>query len=157
MKPGAFYNKHKLAIITWVYWFLLLYTMAALVWWFVELLEQRSLPGVPQLGIRAAHVGAGQDGVDRVRVERDATGADGTGHQQPYAGVGQAASHVVGGPVQPDKDTSRESTSIVANHLIDELHRAVAHDKLGPIGMVGAKLPGILLVGGVIQIGRAHV
>ena len=42
MKPGAFYNKHKLAIITWVYWFLLLYTMAALVWWFVELLEQNN-------------------------------------------------------------------------------------------------------------------
>ena len=40
MKSGAFYSKHKLAIVTLVYWFLLLYIMAALVWWFVELLQQ---------------------------------------------------------------------------------------------------------------------
>ena len=40
MKFDAFYSKHKLAIVTWVYWFLLMYTMAALVWWFVELLQQ---------------------------------------------------------------------------------------------------------------------
>jgi signal transduction histidine kinase len=40
MKLGAFYSKHKLAIVTLVYWFLLLYIMAALVWWFVELLQQ---------------------------------------------------------------------------------------------------------------------
>jgi two-component system, OmpR family, sensor histidine kinase CiaH len=42
MKPGAFYNKHKLVIITWVSWFLLIYTIAALVWWFIELLEQNN-------------------------------------------------------------------------------------------------------------------
>jgi two-component system, OmpR family, sensor histidine kinase CiaH len=42
MKFGAFYSKHKLAIVTWVYWFLLLYTLAALVWWFVELLQQNN-------------------------------------------------------------------------------------------------------------------
>ncbi len=42
MKIGAFYSKHKLAIVTWVYWFLLLYTTAALVWWFVELLQQNN-------------------------------------------------------------------------------------------------------------------
>ena len=40
MKLGAFYSKYKLAIVTLVYWFLLLYIMAALVWWFVELLQQ---------------------------------------------------------------------------------------------------------------------
>jgi two-component system, OmpR family, sensor histidine kinase CiaH len=42
MKFGAFYSKNKLAIVTWVYWFLLLYTLAALVWWFVELLQQNN-------------------------------------------------------------------------------------------------------------------
>jgi two-component system, OmpR family, sensor histidine kinase CiaH len=42
MKPGAFYNKHKLSIITWVYWFLLAYSLAALIWWFMELLEQNN-------------------------------------------------------------------------------------------------------------------
>jgi len=42
MKLTAFYSKHKLSIITWVYWFLLLYTLAALVWWFVELLQQNN-------------------------------------------------------------------------------------------------------------------
>ncbi len=40
MKSGGFYSRHKLAIVTWVYWFLLLYIMAALIWWFVELLQQ---------------------------------------------------------------------------------------------------------------------
>lgn len=40
MSITAFYNKHKLAIVTWVYWFLLLYIMAALIWWFVELYRQ---------------------------------------------------------------------------------------------------------------------
>ncbi len=40
MRLTAFYSKHKLAIITWVYWFLLLYSMAALVWWFVALMQQ---------------------------------------------------------------------------------------------------------------------
>jgi signal transduction histidine kinase len=42
MKIGAYYSKHKLAIVTWVYWFLLLYTTAALIWWFVELLQQNN-------------------------------------------------------------------------------------------------------------------
>lgn len=40
MNPGAFYKKNKLTIATWAYWFLLLYIIAALVWWFVELNQQ---------------------------------------------------------------------------------------------------------------------
>lgn len=40
MSPSAFYKKNKLKIATWVYWILLLYIIAALVWWFVELYQQ---------------------------------------------------------------------------------------------------------------------
>jgi K+-sensing histidine kinase KdpD len=40
MSPSAFYKKNKLTIATWVYWILLLYIIAALVWWFVELYQQ---------------------------------------------------------------------------------------------------------------------
>ena len=36
----AFFRKQKLAFITVVYWFLLIYIVAALVWWFVALLRQ---------------------------------------------------------------------------------------------------------------------
>lgn len=36
---GAF-NKKKLAVITVVYWFLLVYIVAALVWWFIALFQQ---------------------------------------------------------------------------------------------------------------------
>ena len=42
MKLTAWYKKNKLAIATWVYWFLLLYILAALVWWFIELLQQNN-------------------------------------------------------------------------------------------------------------------
>lgn len=42
MKLSARYKKNKLTIATWVYWFLLLYILAALVWWFVELLQQNN-------------------------------------------------------------------------------------------------------------------
>jgi len=40
MRPSAWYKKNKLSIATWVYWFLLAYIIAALVWWFIELLQQ---------------------------------------------------------------------------------------------------------------------
>ncbi len=40
MNPRAFYKKNKLTIATWAYWILLLYIIAALVWWFVELNQQ---------------------------------------------------------------------------------------------------------------------
>jgi signal transduction histidine kinase len=40
MNLSAFYRKNKLKIATWVYWTLLLYIIAALVWWFVELNQQ---------------------------------------------------------------------------------------------------------------------
>jgi two-component system, OmpR family, sensor histidine kinase CiaH len=40
MSLGAFYKKNKLSIATWAYWVLLLYIIAALVWWFVELNQQ---------------------------------------------------------------------------------------------------------------------
>lgn len=42
MNPWAFYKKNKLTIATWAYWILLLYIIAALVWWFVELNQQSS-------------------------------------------------------------------------------------------------------------------
>jgi signal transduction histidine kinase len=42
MTLSTWYKKNKLAIATWVYWFLLLYILAALVWWFVELLQQNN-------------------------------------------------------------------------------------------------------------------
>lgn len=35
-----FYNRNKLTIATWTYWILLLYILAALIWWFIELLQQ---------------------------------------------------------------------------------------------------------------------
>ncbi len=40
MSLSAFYKKNKLRIATWVYWILLMYIIAALVWWFVELYQQ---------------------------------------------------------------------------------------------------------------------
>lgn len=40
MKPVAWYRKNKLTIATWVYWILLCYIIAALVWWFIELQQQ---------------------------------------------------------------------------------------------------------------------
>lgn len=40
MTLAAFYKKNKLKIATWVYWILLVYIIAALVWWFVELYQQ---------------------------------------------------------------------------------------------------------------------
>lgn len=40
MSLPVFYRRNKLKIATWVYWILLVYIIAALVWWFVELLEQ---------------------------------------------------------------------------------------------------------------------
>lgn len=40
MSLPAFYKKNKLRIATWVYWILLMYIIAALVWWFVELYQQ---------------------------------------------------------------------------------------------------------------------
>ena len=39
MRPETWYKKNKLSIATWVYWFLLAYIIAALVWWFIELLQ----------------------------------------------------------------------------------------------------------------------
>src|SRR6187402_724255 len=42
MKLIAWYKKNKLTIATWVYWFLLFYILAALVWWFIELLQQNN-------------------------------------------------------------------------------------------------------------------
>lgn len=42
MSLGSFYKKNKLRIATWAYWFLLLYIIAALVWWFVELNQQNN-------------------------------------------------------------------------------------------------------------------
>lgn len=38
----AWYRKNKLTIATWVYWILLGYIVAALVWWFIELLQQNN-------------------------------------------------------------------------------------------------------------------
>lgn len=40
MKPLAWYKRNKLVIATWVYWTLLIYIIAALVWWFIELWQQ---------------------------------------------------------------------------------------------------------------------
>jgi signal transduction histidine kinase len=40
MSLTVFYKKNKLRIATWVYWVLLMYIIAALVWWFVELYQQ---------------------------------------------------------------------------------------------------------------------
>jgi signal transduction histidine kinase len=40
MRPVTWYKRNKLSIATWVYWFLLAYIIAALVWWFIELLQQ---------------------------------------------------------------------------------------------------------------------
>jgi two-component system sensor histidine kinase CiaH len=37
-----FFRKQKLAVIIWVYWFLLLYIIAALVWWFISLESQNN-------------------------------------------------------------------------------------------------------------------
>jgi len=42
MTLASFYRKNKLQIATWAYWTLLLYIIAALVWWFVELNQQSS-------------------------------------------------------------------------------------------------------------------
>jgi signal transduction histidine kinase len=42
MSLASFYQKNKLKIATWAYWFLLLYIIAALVWWFVELNQQNN-------------------------------------------------------------------------------------------------------------------
>jgi signal transduction histidine kinase len=42
MSLATFYQKNKLKIATWAYWFLLLYIIAALVWWFVELNQQNN-------------------------------------------------------------------------------------------------------------------
>lgn len=35
-----FFNRWKLTLVTWVYWFLLVYMVAALVWWFIALENQ---------------------------------------------------------------------------------------------------------------------
>jgi two-component system, OmpR family, sensor histidine kinase CiaH len=42
MSLASFYQKNKLKIATWAYWFLLLYIIAALIWWFVELNQQNN-------------------------------------------------------------------------------------------------------------------
>lgn len=42
MKLLSFYNKNKLKVITGVYWILLIYIIVALIWWFVELLQQNN-------------------------------------------------------------------------------------------------------------------
>ncbi|HLO82674.1 MAG TPA: ATP-binding protein [Chitinophagaceae bacterium] len=42
MSLASFYKKNKLAIATWAYWILLLYIIAALIWWFVELNQQNN-------------------------------------------------------------------------------------------------------------------
>jgi signal transduction histidine kinase len=42
MTFSAWYKKNKLTIATWVYWILLCYIVAALVWWFIELLQQNN-------------------------------------------------------------------------------------------------------------------
>lgn len=42
MTVRAWYKKNKLTIATWVYWILLCYIVAALVWWFIELLQQNN-------------------------------------------------------------------------------------------------------------------
>ncbi len=42
MNLASFYKKNKLTIATWAYWILLLYIIAALVWWFVELNQQNT-------------------------------------------------------------------------------------------------------------------
>jgi signal transduction histidine kinase len=42
MSLASFYQKNKLNIATWAYWFLLLYIIAALIWWFVELNQQNN-------------------------------------------------------------------------------------------------------------------
>jgi len=39
----TFYEKHKFRIITWGYWVLLLYVIAALVWWFISLEKQNAM------------------------------------------------------------------------------------------------------------------
>jgi uncharacterized membrane protein AbrB (regulator of aidB expression) len=36
------FRKHRLAFITIVYWFLLIYIVAALVWWFIALQNQNT-------------------------------------------------------------------------------------------------------------------
>jgi two-component system, OmpR family, sensor histidine kinase CiaH len=40
MKIYAWYSKRKLTIATWVYWILLCYIVAALIWWCIELMQQ---------------------------------------------------------------------------------------------------------------------
>jgi two-component system, OmpR family, sensor histidine kinase CiaH len=42
MTLSAWYKRNKLTIATWVYWILLCYIVAALVWWFIELLQQNT-------------------------------------------------------------------------------------------------------------------
>lgn len=42
MKIRFYYNKNKLKVITGVYLILLIYIIAALIWWFVELLQQNN-------------------------------------------------------------------------------------------------------------------
>jgi signal transduction histidine kinase len=42
MTISAWYKKNKLTIATWVYWILLCYIVAALIWWFIELLQQNN-------------------------------------------------------------------------------------------------------------------
>ena len=37
---SSLYKRKRLAIITMVYWFLLLYILAALIFWFIELQKQ---------------------------------------------------------------------------------------------------------------------
>ena len=37
-----FFKKHQLAIVSIAYWFLLLYMIAALLWWFIELNNQNN-------------------------------------------------------------------------------------------------------------------
>lgn len=42
MNLRAFYRRNKLNIANWVYWILLVYVIAALIWWFFELHQQNN-------------------------------------------------------------------------------------------------------------------
>lgn len=76
------------------------------------------------------------------------------------ASILQSAGEIIARAIQPEKYTAvgiPAYSTVIGDVLVEELHRSIAHDKLSPVGMVRAIMPGILPIGPIPAIVKINI
>lgn len=124
-------RKHRLAFITLAYWFLLIYIIAALVWWYIALETQNDQMFVYRLAQLNTHDHAFQQNIAQLNNERERKKTQYTGEGITFLLL------ILVGAVFVYRATKKQ---IVLSHQQQNFMMAVTHELKTPIAVIRLNL-----------------